>query len=185
MFLRAIAVSGVVAACGAAATAWAAQAPAAASVDVSGQWRLNEALSSGLTTDAAPGPAPDKNVPKGVQKAESAPGSETKAPGEKKPTELTVTQTATEVTLVENPGGSRSYWPNGKTYKADEGQSDIRSSWQGGRLVFEKKNAQGWKLTETWSLSADRNRLTIDQVFEGGHRPKAVVKRVYDRVAAR
>ena len=185
MVLRAIAVSVVVGAGGVAATAWAVQAPTAASVDLSGKWRLNEALSSGLTTDAAPGPAPDKNVPKGVQKAESAPAGEAKPEGEKKPTELTVTQTAVEVALVESPGGSRSYWPNGKTYKADEGQSDIRSSWQGGRLVFEKKNVQGWKLMETWSLSADRNRLTIDQVFEGGHRPKTVVKRVYDRVAAR
>jgi hypothetical protein len=167
--------AGVVAASGLAAAAWA-QVPAAGP-DYGGRWRLNEALSSAISGDVAP-PAPDKkDIPKEARKGEA-----TKAEEEKKPTELVITQSEVEIRVTETPGGSRSYYPNGKTYNADEGQSSVKSSWREGKLLFEKKNVQGWKLTETWELAPDRRRLTIDQVFEGGHRPKAAIKRVYDRV---
>jgi hypothetical protein len=176
-------VGGVVVASGLAATAWA-QDQGAAVPDVSGHWRLNATLSSAISSDVAAAPAPEagrKDVPKDVQKG-AAPAT---PEGEKKPTELTITQSEAEIVVSETPGGHRSYYPNGKTYKADEGQSNVKSSWRDGKLVFEKRNVQGWRLTETWELSADRGRLTIDQRFEGGHRPKATVKRVYDRIEAK
>jgi hypothetical protein len=165
----------VVVASGLAATAW--TQDAGAGPDFGGRWRLNETLSSAISSEVAAAPAPaKKDVPKDVQKGEA------KVEGEKKPTELVITQTEVEIKVTETPGGSRSYYPNGKTYNADEGQSSVKSSWRDGKLLFEKKNVQGWKLTETWQLAPDRSRLTIDQVFEGGHRPKTAIKRVYDRV---
>jgi len=170
--------AGVVVASGLATAAWAQTAPAALP-NVSGRWRLNEALSTALAGAEAPAPG-KKDTPKGVEKAEP----EKKPEGEKKPTELTITQTEVEIAVVETPGGSRSYYPNGKTYKADEGQSDVRSTWRDGKLVFEKRNQQGWRLTEAWQVAADGKRLTIEQVFEGGHRPRTVIKRVYDRIEA-
>jgi hypothetical protein len=176
-------VSGVVLASGLAAAAWA-QDQGAAVPDVSGHWRLNLTLSSAISGDVAAAPAPEparKDVPKDVQKGAAPAAPE----NEKKPTELTITQTGAEIVVSETPGGQRSYYPNGKTYKADEGQSNVKSIWRDGKLVFEKRNVQGWKLTETWELSADRGRLTIDQRFEGGHRPKTTVKRVYDRIEAK
>jgi hypothetical protein len=174
-------VSGVVLASGLAAAAWA-QEQGAAGPDVSGHWRLNEALSSATPGEVATTPSPaKKDVPKDVQKGAATPAPET----EKKPTELTITQSAVEIVVTETPGGQRSYYPNGKTYKADEGQSNVKSTWRDGKLVFEKRNAQGWRLTETWQIAPDRSRLTIEQVFEGGHRPKVEVKRVYDRIEAK
>jgi hypothetical protein len=175
MFLRAT-WAGVVVASSLAVAAGAQPAPAAVP-NVSGHWRLNETLSSALAGAEAPAPG-KKETPKGVEKAEP----EKKAEGEKKPAELAITQSEIAVTVVETPGGSRSYYPNGKAYKADEGQSDVRSTWRDGKLLFEKRNQQGWRLTETWQVAADGKRLTIDQVFEGGHRPKTVIKRVYDRI---
>jgi hypothetical protein len=176
--------AGVVVASGLAAAAWGQTAPAGLP-NVSGRWRLNEALSSALAGAEAPAPG-KKDTPKGVEKAEpeKKPEGEKTPEGEKKPAELLITQSEVEVAVVETPGGSRSYYPNGKTYKADEGQSDVRSTWRDGKLVFEKRNQQGWRLTEAWQVSPDGKRLTIDQVFEGGHRPKTVIKRVYDRIEA-
>jgi hypothetical protein len=168
--------AGVVVASGLAAAAWA-QAASAAVPNVAGRWRLNETLSSAQAGAEAPAPG-KRDTPKGVEKAEP----EKKPEAEQKPAELTITQTEVEVAVVETPGGSRSYYPNGKAYKADEGQSDVRSTWRDGKLLFEKRNQQGWRLTETWQLTPDGKRLTIDQVFEGGHRPKTVIKRVYDRI---
>jgi hypothetical protein len=86
------------------------------------------------------------------------------------------------IAVAEKAGGQREYYPNGRTYKADEGQSDVKSEWRAGRLVFEKKTRQGWHLAETWQVAPDRSRLTIETRIEGGGRPKGSVTRVYDRV---
>jgi len=115
----------------------------------------------------------------------TAPGSDDDPRGARRtaePQELTITQTELEIVVEEKPGQTRNLYPNGKTYKADEGASQIKTSWRDGALVVEKKNVRGWKLTETWQLSPDRSRLGVDLRLEGGSRPRMSLKRVYDRV---
>jgi len=97
------------------------------------------------------------------------------------PDTMTVTQTRSEIVVAETPGQTRELYPNGNTYKMDEGATQIRTSWENGRLVVEKKNVRGWRLTETWELAPDRSRVTIHLHFEGGSRPKLTLTRVYDR----
>ena len=113
-------------------------------------------------------PAPDDD-PRGPQKTDQ-------------PQSLTITQTELEVVIEEKPGQGRSLYPNGKTYKADEGASEVRTAWKEGALVSEKKNVRGWRLTETWRLDPDGKRLLVEQHLEGGSRPRVSIKRVYDRV---
>ncbi|HUL77094.1 MAG TPA: hypothetical protein VL691_07500, partial [Vicinamibacteria bacterium] len=125
--------------------------------------------SAGSRTSRPSVPAPDDD-PRGPQKVAEA--------GET----LTITQTEVEIAVVDKTGQARSLYPNGKTYKADDGASDVRSYWKDGSLVVEKKNVRGWRLTETWQLAPDRSRLTVVWHLEGGSRPKSNLKRVYDRV---
>jgi hypothetical protein len=165
----------------------AAESPAPAVPDLSGRWRLDPALSVGEPAAAAPSTEAaaarktekaDKPDPPGVSGAAAA-----SREGAGQPVaELVVTQTEVEVTVEEKPGTTLHFYPNGRTYKADEGQSDIRSQWRDGKLVFEKKSQQGWKLTQTWQVAPDRSRLTAELHVEGRGRPKANIKRVYQRV---
>ncbi len=97
------------------------------------------------------------------------------------PEALTVAETGQEIAVEETPGQVRHLYPNGKTYKTDDGASEIKTSWRDGSLVVEKKNAHGWKLTEIWQLAPDRNRLRIALRFAGGSRPPLSLERVYDR----
>ena len=123
------------------------------------------------SSPAAPPTAPD-NDPRGAQRTPE-------------PTaDLTITQSEVDVTVTDAPGQSHSFYPNGKTYKTDDGASDIKSQWKDGSLVVEKKNVNGWRMVETWHLSADGRVLEIDRRVEGGRWPKLTVKRVYDRVNA-
>ncbi len=196
-------------ACGA-ATAVAEQKTAAAAPNLSGHWRLNKELSDDesarLATAAPEGQkAADSTTTSqaepegrggreggrrgrsaGSQASKSAPpGNDPR--GAVRPAEpsgdMTVTQTEVAITVEDAPGQTRSYYPNGKTYKADDGASDVKSAWKDGALVFEKKNVRGWKMSESWQLSADGARLSLAVRYEGGGRPSIVVKRVYDRVA--
>ena len=151
-----------------AAEAAAAGAEAAADRGGSGGRGRGSGTRGGASRPPTPGGADDD--PRGAQRAAE--------PAE----EMTITQTEPEIVVEEKPGQPRAFYPNGKAYKADDGASDVKSTWSDGGLVVEKKNARGWKLTETWRLAPDRKRLTVDLRLQGGGRPKVATRRVYDRV---
>jgi hypothetical protein len=94
---------------------------------------------------------------------------------------LKITETDLQIVVEGNGGQTRYLYPNGKTYKADDGASEVRTHWKDGALLFEKKNVRGWRETETWRLSPERNRLRVELLFEGGKRPRLSFTRVYDR----
>ena len=176
--------------------------------DLSGRWRLDTAASDKeppYTPTAVRGPRgsegrrggegrPSRRGRRRAEGAAATPGpriprtapavdDDPRGARQDKPAaELTVTQTEPEIVVEEKPGTTRRFYPNGRTYKADEGQSEVKSQWRDGRLVFEKKGQQGWRLTETWQVAPDRSRLTVEMHLEGGDRPKTNVKRVYLRV---
>jgi len=182
--------------------------PASGRADLSGHWKLNKELSDdepAYAPAATPGPAAGQAAEAEPADRESGGGrgggggrgrtGRTGQPGaagavdddprgarrSQAAEELTVTQTEPEVVVEEKPGRTRNFYPDGRTYKADEGLADVKAEWREGALVVEKKTQQGWKLTETWQLAPDRNRLRIDLRLEGGNRPKRSLKRVYDR----
>jgi hypothetical protein len=186
------------------------RAKASAAVDLSGRWRLDKKLSddegakvrAAFAARAAQGPddsgpsdegegrgpegrrgggtaarsgragpraGVDDDDPRGVMRTVGPPDT------------MRVTQVESEIVIEETPGQTRDLYPDGKTYKTDEGEAQVTTSWRDGRLVVEKKNVHGWKLVETWELAPDDTRVVIHLLFEGGSRPKLVLTRVYDR----
>jgi hypothetical protein len=96
------------------------------------------------------------------------------------PKELTVTQTATEVAILDQDGLMRALHPDGKGYKSDTGEEEIKTKWESDHLVVETKAKGGTKLTETYGLDAQKHQMTIVLNSEGGSRPALSVRRVYD-----
>lgn len=164
--------------------------------NLSGRWRLNKQLSDDEAAKlAGSGGTADKQTParaEGTHEATAPPAADRPAAADSDPRggegkaapmeDITVTQSAVEVAVADKAGHTRSFYPNGRTYKADEGASTVKTAWKDGALVFEKKNARGWKLTETVRLTPDGAQLRYDSRFEGGGRPTVVIKRVYDRI---
>jgi len=173
-------------ACGAAMAAE--QKQSVATPDFTGRWKLDKSLSEdgaakpAATSGAAAGksePAPASSKP-----AESSSKQDAKGDGaqhKEEPTEITIAQNEVAIT-VGDKAGQRTYYPNGKTYKADEGASAVKSVWKDGALVFEKKAARGWKRTEVWQITPDKH-LRVDIRIEGGGAPTITVKQVFERVA--
>jgi hypothetical protein len=189
-----------------------AQAKAGA-VDLSGRWRLNkersddEQAKESKVAEAKPEPASAPSGKPDGEDAEGGRGGRSGATGGRTghgspaqgiderdprgarrsagaPDSLTVTQVESEIVVEETPGQRRELYPNGRTYKTDEGATQIRTSWKDGKLVVERKNVRGWRLVETWELALDRGRLVIHLLLEGGARPKLNLTRVYDRYDA-
>jgi len=123
----------------------------------------------GRTGRGSPSQSVDENDPRGAKRTAGPPDA------------MTVTQVESEIVVEETPGQTRELYPNGRTYKTDEGATQIRTSWKDGKLVVEKKNVRGWRLVETWELAPGRGRVSIHLLIEGGSGPKLTLTRVYDR----
>ena len=95
--------------------------------------------------------------------------------------EIAVTQTATEVSVDERYGRTRRLHPDGKTYKTENGTSEIKTTWKEGRLVVETRRDRGTGVTETWELVPDGSRIIVNVKMQGGFGPGVELKRVYDR----
>jgi hypothetical protein len=96
------------------------------------------------------------------------------------PQELTLTQTATEIAILDQDGLMRALHPDGKSYKAGASEEDVKTRWESDHLVVETQTKSGVKLTETYGLEAEKRRLTVVLSVEGGSRPALSVRRVYD-----
>jgi len=95
--------------------------------------------------------------------------------------ELAVTQTGTEVAIDEKFGRTRRLHPDGKKYKTENGVSEVKTSWKGGKLVVETKRDRGMGVTETWELVPDASRIIVTVKMQGGFGPSVELKRIYDR----
>ena len=155
-----------------------------------GRWKVNTELSDkpSAASVAASKDQTAKQLKDGAPKETAAPSAsssshspETQTSTEPPP-EITVRQTEVEIVAEGKPGEFRSFYPNGKTYKADEGSADVKSLWKDGALVFEKKSNRGWKYTESWQLTPDGKQMRVETRLAGGGHKAAVTKRVYDRV---
>jgi hypothetical protein len=96
------------------------------------------------------------------------------------PQQLTVTQTAAEIAILDQDGLMRALHPDGKGYKSGTGEDEVKTRWESDHLVVETKTKSGTKLTETYGLAAEKHRMTVVLNVEGGSRPALSVRRVYD-----
>ena len=98
------------------------------------------------------------------------------------PLELAVSQSETELDVDDMLGKVRKLYPDGKKYKTDDGDTEVKTSWKDGKLQVETRKNQGGSVTETWESVPDGSRLIVHVKLEGGF-GKVELKRVYDREA--
>jgi hypothetical protein len=100
------------------------------------------------------------------------------------PAEITVTHLEPEISVVETEGRIRNLHPDGKKYKAEGGEAEVKTRWEGKALVVETSGERGGKVTETWTLDPEKRRLTILLRLERPSWPEVSLRRVYDAEAA-
>lgn len=95
--------------------------------------------------------------------------------------------TADAVTITDDLERSRTYPVDNSRHRYRLGASEFfaRVRWEDGRLRRDIEGAFGFRMTETYFLSPDANRLfVIIRVGEPArNRPQAGVDRVYDRIS--
>jgi hypothetical protein len=176
---------------------------APATVDFSGRWTLNPELSDDAhekmreAMEGKRGGGPGGGPPMGPGGGRGGPGrggrmgpppgsgggdpSEAMQPIFEPAEEMTITQSEPEIVVDEKFGRMRTFHPDGKAYKTENGTAELKTQWKDGKLLVETKHARGGKVTETWELVRDRGRLVMTLRLEGGFRPALSLKRVYDR----
>lgn len=97
--------------------------------------------------------------------------------------ELAVIQSGDEIVIDEVDSRTRRLHPDGRKYKADNGTSEIKTSWKDGKLLVETKGERGGGVVETWELVPDKSRIIVMVKLEGGFGPGVTLKRIYDRAS--
>jgi hypothetical protein len=98
------------------------------------------------------------------------------------PPALTVTQTATEITVLEEDGRLRALHPDGRAYKDSSGR-EVKTRWSAaGELVTETKGGRR-NVVETFAVSKDPARLSVTLLLDLRGQP-VVIRRVYLRPEA-
>jgi hypothetical protein len=98
------------------------------------------------------------------------------------PPALTVTQTAREITMLEEDGRLRALHPDGRAYKDSTGR-EVKTRWsEAGELVAETKGERV-RVVETFAVSQDRERLSVTLLLDLRGQPLAI-RRVYLRPEA-
>jgi len=96
------------------------------------------------------------------------------------PAQLTIKQEDGAILIGDDTGLIRRLHPDGRTMKADDGESDVKTRWEGDSLVTETTPARGPKMKETFALAPDGKRLFVTTHFEPRWGGAVDVKRGYD-----
>jgi len=98
------------------------------------------------------------------------------------PAHLTITQTESMVVLTGPDGRTTRLSPDGQKVKDENTKMERKTRWDGGKLVSDISGIGPGKITQTFTLDAERRRLRITVLMEGGGRsgqPRTST-RVYD-----
>jgi hypothetical protein len=96
---------------------------------------------------------------------------------------MTITHTDVEIAVLEKDGRLRALHPDGKGYK-DSAGAEIKTRWDGDRLVVETRRERGPKVVETFALESDPRRLVVSIKLDMPSGDPVTVRRVYDPAAA-
>ena len=103
---------------------------------------------------------------------------------EEPPETLTIKQEDGAFLIGDDSGQIRRLHPDGHTAKADNGEGQVKTRWNGDDLVTETIPARGPQLRETFTLSPDGRRLFVTAHFEPRWGGAVDVRRVYDAAEA-
>jgi hypothetical protein len=104
------------------------------------------------------------------------------------PERLTIDASLEAVTFTDDLGRALTFPATGRKheYQLSGSRFDVRALWDGGQFRKEIEGVAGFKMTETYFLSEDRQRLFV--VIRVGEQPEDGppngINRVYDRIAA-
>jgi hypothetical protein len=95
------------------------------------------------------------------------------------PDHLIITQSATTVILTSGDGRTTRLSTDGKKIKDESTKVERKTSWDGGKLVSEVDGLGRSKITETYTVDAEKKQLRVSLAMDGSQ-GKTTVNRVYD-----
>jgi hypothetical protein len=119
------------------------------------------------------GGAADGRTPEDAQRMRNAMRDEMQAPDH-----LTITQSDTTVIMTAGDGRTTRLSTDGKKIKDESTKVERKTTWDAGKLVSEINGLGQGKITETYTVDAERKQLHVALQIDGPR--KSVVNRVYD-----
>ncbi len=95
---------------------------------------------------------------------------------------ITVTNLTPEITIVAPEGDMRTLHADNQGYQTSNGGT-VKTRWDGARLLVETKGQRG-EVKETWAVSTEPRRLTVQVEIDRPPGGSVKVKRVFDPRAA-
>jgi hypothetical protein len=95
------------------------------------------------------------------------------------PEHLTITQSNTTVIMTAGDGRTTRLSTDGRKIKDESTNVERKTTWEAGKLVSEISGLGPGKITETYSVDAERKQLHVTLQIDGPQR-KTTVNRVYD-----
>jgi len=112
-------------------------------------------------------------TPEDVQRMRNALRDEMEAPEH-----LIITQSDTTVTMTAGDGRTTRLSTDGRKIKDESTKIERKTVWDGGKLVSEINGLGRSKITETYSVDAERRQLHVTLAID--NQAKTMIKRVYD-----
>lgn len=168
-------------------------------IDLSGQWRLNASQSDQLDTLlAAVKDELDPPLRRRMPESAGDEGARIRSRRDEfvgpprtkeliallsQPDELTLAQSARELTTKGVDGTRRYVFGEASVVSIVDGLGDQSVGWAGAQLVVSIRATDGRRIEHLFGFAPDRQRLQITTTVSGGGLPSVRMKRIYDRVA--
>jgi hypothetical protein len=89
------------------------------------------------------------------------------------------------LTITDAAGRVHALYTDGRKTEEERshgGTTSVTATWKDGHLEVVSRPENGSKITETYSVTADRSQLTVVTKIEGSRGPAFTIRRVYDAV---
>jgi hypothetical protein len=156
-----------------------------ATADLSGVWKLNQELTDdpAKVMRTSGGHGPGMHGRGGGREGMDPQQIRARRQLLEAPSRLTITQTDNSVTLTESDGRVQPLTTDNQPQRLQLGTQtvDVKSRWDGGRLIKEMSLGDGMTLTDMYTATAEPRQLHVTVKLDGAHLPQPInFRRVYD-----
>ena len=98
---------------------------------------------------------------------------------------LVIQHAEPSLTITDAAGRVHSLYTDGRKTEEERshgGTTTVTATWKDGHVEVVSRPQNGSKITETYSITADRSQLTVVTKIEGARGPAFTIRRVYDAV---
>jgi hypothetical protein len=99
---------------------------------------------------------------------------------------LVIQHAEPSLTITDAAGRAHALYTDGRKTEEERshaGTTAATASWKDGHIEVVSRPENGSKITETYSVTADRSQLTVVTRIEGARGPAFTIRRVYDAVS--